>query len=159
MHHKWSITKVTHRMTAWLRYGQIVSPTDSTRPGITDPRPSLMCHCIVKIEQVRLLFRWLPHAPTMLMAASSSHSATHPAPTCPACLAKLSAAAALSIFPSRMPESSTGPQPAMLMLFSGQQILPKVPLSMGQSSPKGETTCYPQGLPPCQISLPCVNPH
>ena len=100
------------------------------------------------------------------MAVASPQSATRPAATRPSCLARRSSARSRHrciidfSFTSCMWKSSTGPQPTTLMVFNiWAANPPKVPLSLGQSSPIGEKICNPPGLPPCQISSPCVNPR
>ena len=55
--------------------------------------------------------------------------------------------AALSIFPSHMPERSTGLQSATLMVFNGQQIPQKCPFPSAKVH-QGEKTCYLSRLPP-----------
>ena len=56
---------------------------------------------------------------------------------------------------SRMWGSSIGPQPATLMIFNGQQPTISAPFSESKFTKRGDL--LPPGLPPCQISSPCVN--
>ena len=97
----------------------------------------------------------------MPMKVANPQSATRPA----ARLARLSPAAnnlASSIidFPSNTLQRSTRPQPATLMVFNGQQIPPKCPFPSAKVHQKGKrpSSSPPPGIPPCQISEPCVKP-
>ena len=122
-------------------------------------------NCDGILQQVRQLFGRLPHFPAMPMAVASPQSATRPAATRPACLARQSPARSRHrcIIDFSVAKAGEQHRPAAGHANGFQQAAnpSKVPLPLGQSSPKEEKICYhPRSTKlPNFIALPQPTPE
>ena len=108
-------------------------------------------------KQVASYWTWA-HTPTMPMAVASPQSATRPVATRPACLARLSPAAAslansIIDFSGTYARAQHWPAAGHVMFFNGQKIPKSAPSSRPKCT-KGEKTCYPQVYHPAKFYRP-----